>query len=121
MKRAEYQSPVPPYRLLLTGHFREGVGYHTRRSHGSNDWLVILTLSGSGRFGYRGGELRAKAGDITLVAPGTPQDYGVARGAPVWELLWAHFHPRAHWHEWLDWPEIAPGLMQLSLIGREEY
>jgi AraC family transcriptional regulator of arabinose operon len=121
MRQIEYQSPVPPYRLLLTGHYREPAGYRTRRSRGSEDWLLILTLSGQGRFGYAGGDLPARPGDITLIAPGTPHDYGIARGAPAWELLWAHFHPRPHWVEWLDWPVVAPGLMQLSLREREEY
>lgn len=121
MGRAEYESLVPPYRLLLAGHFHETSGYRVRRSHGAGDWLLVLTTAGEGRFGYAGGEAPARPGDATLLAPGTPHDYGVAPGAGRWDLLWAHFLARPHWREWIEWPKKAPGLMQLALAGHAEY
>lgn len=121
MRNAEYESLVPPYRLLLAGYFQECSGYRVRRSHGSNDWLLVLTAGGEGRFGYAGGDLRACPGEMTLLTPKIPHDYGVARGARGWDLLWAHFKPRPHWHEWLEWPAKAPGIMQLTIAGHAEY
>jgi AraC family transcriptional regulator of arabinose operon len=50
-----------------------------------------------------------------LLRPGTLHDYGVAEGYEQWELLWAHFDPRPHWMELLDWPQANPGLLFLSL------
>ncbi len=101
---------------LITGHFRETAGYASWRTRGTDDWLLIETLAGRGRFGQKGREdLYAAAGDIVLLQPGTRHDYGVAPGADGWEILWAHFHPRAHWHEWLHWPEASPGVMHLTL------
>lgn len=113
MERAE--TPVPVVVQIVTGHFREGAGYANWREHGTSDWLLALTVSGMGRFGYRGGECLAKPGDITLLKPNALHDYGVEPSLQQWELIWAHFHPRPHWHSLLDWTEIAPGLYHLSL------
>lgn len=105
----------PVLRHLVMGHFKEGRGYATWRAHGTTDWLLIATLSGSGRFGFAGGEARTVPGELTLLHPGALHDYGVAMPAGSWELLWAHFHPHPHWLAWLDWPQIAPGLVHLNL------
>ena len=54
-------------------------------------------------------------GALVLIRPGTRHDYGTARTATGWSLLWAHFQPRPHWLEWLGWPEPAPGILLLTL------
>lgn len=107
------ETPVPATDLLVTGHFNQRAGYSVHRSHGSGDWLLILTVNGRGHFGYRGGDYLAEPKDLVMTRPGTPHDYGVEPSLLHWELLWAHFRPRAHWHAWLNWPEAAPGLMTL--------
>lgn len=103
---------------IVTGHFRERRGYATWRPHGTNDWLLIYTAGGKGRFGYVGGELLTAPGDIVVLRPGALHDYGVEPTLERWQLLWAHFQPRAHWLPWLHWPEPAPGLLRLQL-GRK--
>ncbi|GDX40537.1 AraC family transcriptional regulator [Armatimonadota bacterium] len=113
MERIE--TPIPVVIQIVTGHFLQGKGYTNWREHGTADWLLILTLSGKGRFGYQDGEYTAQAGDITLLKPHTLHDYGVDTSLQQWELIWAHFHPRPHWHTLLDWTEVAPGLLSLSL------
>ena len=50
-----------------------------------------------------------------LLRPGTFHDYGVEPVLQRWELLWTHFLPRAHWHQWLNWPEFAPGAMHVKI------
>lgn len=112
-------TPAPPAGPLVTGHFREGPRYATYREHGTRDWLLVLTVSGHGRYSHAGGELITQAGDLTLVKPGTLHDYGTAAGHRHWEPLWAHFLPRAHWLGWLTWPEAAPGIFHLSLRDHE--
>lgn len=102
---------------LLTGHFRETSGYRATRRDGVGDWLLIHTVGGRGRFGYRGGELLAEPGDWVLLRPGTEHDYGVEPLLQHWDLVWAHFQPRADWLPLLAWPEVAPGLMRLHLTG----
>lgn len=110
------ESPRPIVSDLVTGHFRETRGYRAWRAHGTADWLLILTLGGAGRFGHAlSGDTEVGAGDIVLLRPGTRHDYSVAPSAASWELLWCHFQPRPPWHEWLRWPEEAPGLMRLTL------
>ena len=58
-------------------------------------------------------EYRSKPHDVTLYRPGIFQDYRIAAEAGRWDLLYAHFLPQPDWLSWLDWPEIAPGLMLL--------
>src|SRR6266496_4162071 len=74
---------------------------------GTADWLLAQTLDGGGRFGA----VDADPGTIILVRPGTPHDYGT-RGRR-WHLVYAHFHPKPEWSPLLDWPEVAPGILQL--------
>jgi AraC family transcriptional regulator, arabinose operon regulatory protein len=100
---------------IITGWFRRGQKYSNWRSRGTNDWLLIYTVNGKGRFGFVGGEVIAEPGDLVLLRPGTLHDYGVESTLRRWELIWAHFHPRPHWVVWLNWPESAPGLMRLRI------
>lgn len=102
---------------LVTGHFHESAGYETWRARGTDDWLLIATLGGGGRFGHAGGEFIAGPGDLTLFKPGTRHDYGAA--GEGWELLWTHFQARPDWAPLLAWPEAAPGLMRLHLEAGE--
>jgi len=99
---------------LSAGRFHETAAYATWRSRGTPDWLLVYTLAGHGRFGYSGGELVTSEHDIVLIRPRTPHDYGTARDALTWGLLWCHFQPPAEWRDLLDWPEAAPGIMRLS-------
>ncbi|MDX1933020.1 MAG: helix-turn-helix domain-containing protein [Capsulimonadales bacterium] len=104
------EAAAPTVAPIVTGYFRERPNYHTWRSSGTGDWLLMLTLGGEGRIGYAGGERIVRVGEIAILSPGTRHDYGTARGTAGWELLWAHFLPYPHWAEWLLWPEIAPGV-----------
>ena len=75
----------------------------------------MFTLSGSGLYRFPGGQFQSRAGDITLYRPGALHDYQFSPHARKWDLFFAHFLPRTEWLNWLDWPEIAPGLMLLHL------
>jgi AraC family transcriptional regulator, arabinose operon regulatory protein len=109
------ETPHAPVDQVVSGYFRETAGYFAYRTHGTDDWLLVFTRSGRGRFGFGGGEIIALPGEIVLVRPGALHDYGVEAEWQRWEFLWAHFHPRADWIELLDWPEEAPGLMRLAI------
>jgi AraC family transcriptional regulator of arabinose operon len=104
---------APDAAPLVSGRLRGGSRYGVWRSKGRGDWLLLYTLSGRGR----ASQVALEPGDIALVRPGVAQDYGTARGAAGWEILWAHFHPRPHWRELLEWPEAAPGIGVLTLEG----
>lgn len=110
-----HETPHTTVLRLITGHFQERSGYRAVRSRGVDDWLLIYTISGRGRFGHAGGDLVAESGDWVLLKPGTPHDYGVEATLRRWELLWAHFQPRPDWASLLNWPVIHGGLMRRSM------
>ena len=112
---ARRETPHHDYPEIVTGHFFEKAGYWAYREHGTDDWPIVYTVSGRGRFGYRTGEYICRPGDLVMLRPGTFHDYGVEPELERWELLWAHFLPRAHWYPWLNWPEFAPGAMCVTI------
>lgn len=114
------ETPSPPPGLIVAGAFRKGPRYFTYREYGSQDWLLIYTLSGQGRFGHANGKILTNPGDMILLTPNTRHDYGTARNGGHWELIWAHFIPRTDWLPWLEWPELAPGLLGLSLDQHDQ-
>jgi AraC family transcriptional regulator of arabinose operon len=109
-------SYCPPVVPLNPGRFQGNSIRHTFRQQGTRDWLLIYTLTGAGRYGFaKGGEHTSSAGDISLYRPGAFQDYQFSPAVRTWDLLFAHFLPPPDWLPWLNWPEIAPGLMKLNL------
>lgn len=107
---------IPPVRPLHADEYRGRSIRHTFRPHGTKDWLLIYTQGGSGLYELVGrGQFRTRRGDVTLHRPGAFHDYQYAPEAGRWDLLWAHFLPRPEWLPWLDWPEIAPGILHLNL------
>ncbi len=92
-----------------------GPGYFSWRTRGTDDWLLILTVSGGGLFGSASSSaISTEPGDLTLIRPGTRHDYRTDPAIGKWELLWAHFYPKPFWNDLLRWPEASPGLMKLS-------
>ena len=96
----------PVVLTISAGHFQESVGYFTSRSRGASSWLLIYTVSGSGRFGVPGRSFVSQPGEACLLAPRVPHEYGTA-DLGSWELLWAHFQPRPHWEALLDWAVVS--------------
>lgn len=101
---------LPHYDGLLASHHHKEVGHTSKRVGGTDDWVLIATLGGLGRIHTSLGELPVPPRSLVLIAPGTPHDYGTARGAEGWEILWVHFHPPHEWLELLHWPSVAPGV-----------
>ncbi|MEV6281182.1 helix-turn-helix domain-containing protein [Kribbella sp. NPDC051770] len=134
---ARADSFTPTVRRLLAGEFDEGPGYATYRRNGTTDWLLFHTLNGRGRVGTKSasagatsvavdGRVRAGSANpmrpdvaalpdtLTLIRPGTLHDYGVEPTLQHWHFVYAHFHPKPDWLPLLDWPEVAPGILQLQ-------
>lgn len=108
-------SVQPPRADLSCGIFRGPNLRHTYREHGTADWLLIYTFGGSGLYRFGDGEFRSRAHDVTLFSPGAFQNYRISPEAKRWDLYYAHFLPKADWLSWLGWPELADGLMVLSI------
>ena len=115
MDHPREETSAPPSGPLLMGHFRMKNRYSGWRPQGTRDWLLIYTVAGQGYFGGKQGHLPARPGDIVLLTPGTPHDYGLDRDILRWELLWAHFMPRPEMLPLLEWPEPLPGIRHLAL------
>lgn len=111
------ESMHPAVNRVSSGRLSEGPEYATWRTHGTDDFLLVHTLSGSGRFGGADGDLMVGAGDSVLLRPGVRHDYGTAAGAGHWELAYAHFHARADWMPLLDWPPIHGWLGHIPTAG----
>jgi AraC family transcriptional regulator of arabinose operon len=106
-------TPYAPVGRLMTGLFDTGPVYATWRPHGTDDYLLIYTLGGQGRFGGPAGDLIVGTGDLVLIRPHTPHDYGVEPHLQRWQLVWAHFRPPPEWLDLLEWPAEWPGMMRL--------
>lgn len=87
----------PEVGRIVTGHFDALPGYRVVRPDGTTSWLITLTSAGEGHIGDR----RTYPGEIVLIRPDTPHDYGVPKDSERWEFFWAHFRPPAHWGPWL--------------------
>lgn len=108
-------SYTPPPSTLTSDIFSGTSHRHTFRPHGCEDWLFIYTLGGLGCFDHKDGRLQVAAHEITLYRPGAFQHYRRDPGASSWDFIYAHFLPRPEWLDWLEWPEVSPGLFHLIL------
>ena len=100
---------------LFCDRFRQGPSYTTKRQHGSNDWLLIFTELGAGKYKTRLGSLIARPTTAVLYAPGDLHDYATDPQEEFWNLTWVHFLPPAHWEIYLRWPIHASGLRYIDL------
>ena len=110
-------SLVPPTRLLVTGRQESTRPLFAKRPDGSADWILIYNEGGRSYYRSAGVEFFARAGDMILIRPWTPHEYGLDESHGYWKDTWTHFLPRPDCLEWLHWPELAPGLMHLRLAG----
>jgi AraC family transcriptional regulator, arabinose operon regulatory protein len=108
------ETPYPDIVVLLTGHERRG-GNWCWRPRGTPTPLLIHTRSGQGALRIADGDERhtISAGDTVIWTAGAYQEFGGDRDADSWEIVWAHFRPRAHWHQWLRWPALGAGVARI--------
>ncbi|QUC58409.1 helix-turn-helix domain-containing protein [Streptomyces sp. A2-16] len=93
--------PGPPPGLVVVGRYDELPGYAVQRPRGADSWLFTWTVGGGGTLRQGRAETAAGAGDLVVLAPGTPHRYGVHQGARHWEFWWAHCGARPSWTAWL--------------------
>jgi AraC family transcriptional regulator of arabinose operon len=99
---ARLESLHPHVDRVLAGEFSVSADYDTWRVSGTDDWLLMHTIAGSGRVTGPSGVVTTAPGDAVLLRPHVRHDYGTA--THDWTLVFAHFHPRADWLPLLDWP-----------------
>ncbi|WP_420112568.1 AraC family ligand binding domain-containing protein, partial [Pseudactinotalea sp.] len=109
---------IPDVDRISAGQLTEHEGYRVLRPVGTGDYLLIATLDGEGRFGMVGhDDVIASAGDVVLLPPGVPHDYGVTAERGHWRIAFAHVHPRPEWAPLLTWPQAVPGIGRVHLTG----
>jgi AraC family transcriptional regulator of arabinose operon len=115
-QRRKGEAPYLHHSPIALGQFEEDADYCTYRSRGTNDWLLILTVRGSGLMISQDNFcFRTTPGMVTLYQPDAFHDYGTAPVTGHWTLIYSHFQPRPHWQKWLEWPRAWAGLSVLRL------
>jgi AraC family transcriptional regulator of arabinose operon len=104
----------PEVGRIVTGHFDARPGYRVVRPDGTTSWLITLTNAGEGHIGER----RTYPGEVVLIRPQTPHDYGVPKGSERWDFLWAHFRPPAHWAAWLGGESVRTVIADARVQAR---
>jgi AraC family transcriptional regulator, arabinose operon regulatory protein len=117
--RSVDQDNDPLVATLSGAYWETEPGYWTTRQKGATSWLLILTLSGSGRFTHREGNFDTERGDAVLMRPKRMHEYGMAPGQKEWGFFWVHFHLRQHWVNLLQWTAEGPGMMRERLPESE--
>ena len=114
MKISWRETPHFPTVTLTADEFQRSTDYRNWRPRGATDWLLILTVGGAGCVESDGvPPVAAVSGTVTLFEPGAPQRYFTDPSVGRWHILWSHFHARAHWGVWINWP--GRGLRSLHL------
>lgn len=113
------QSKREVFSQIIGGHYAIPAGhqYMVERLEGRKDWLLLFTLSGSGRVASDDVQVRLRPETLALVPPLCPQEYRAFPG-DAWDFLWIHFFPREEWKPLLDWSERrgeGPRMRTLSL------
>ena len=120
MQEVPIEWPAPPPGRLVAGEFLENYGYHVRRTYGTRDWLLTLTISGEGCYRLGNRTHACHPGCIVLLPPGTPHDYSAPNDKNGWGFFWVHFTPRADWVGWLKW-SCSNDLNELTITDAVEY
>ncbi|MFV0416919.1 MAG: helix-turn-helix domain-containing protein [Chthoniobacterales bacterium] len=106
-----HETPMTLY--ASTSHM--GADYEERRSKGTEDWLLIVTIGGSGKVSTGGEPVISTKGTVTLYQPGVRHLYGTEKKTGHWHLKWSHFYPQPQWGKWLSWPEHTRGLRMIQI------
>ena len=68
------EDPIPSATPIVTGILQGDARYATWRARGTQDYLLMFTLTGCGRVGHSWGEVRIPPGELVLIRPGTRHD-----------------------------------------------
>ncbi|MEU9203429.1 helix-turn-helix domain-containing protein [Streptomyces sp. NPDC048332] len=111
------RSPTEPADPVVTGRLDgQDLSYRTVRPGGTADWLVLVTVEGCGQLCLPGRpDVLVAPGQVAVIEPRTPHDYGTDRDSGRWSLRWAHILPRPEWLLLLDWPSPAAGIRRIDV------
>lgn len=104
----------------MTGEFHSFADYSCNRPHGTADWLIMHTIGGCGTLTAAERTFDLLKGDIVLCRPGSAQHFQTNPRTGKWDTIWAHFHTRHEWLDWLQWPGLGGGWGRLCFKGAAE-
>jgi len=88
------------------------------RPAGTCAWLLEYTVSGAGWIRTPEVLVKIGPGDFFIYKPQVIQDFGMDAGVGAWDHIWISFVSRPHWHDLLNWPEMANGVCMLHIPDR---
>lgn len=104
---------------LISGWYRQSFGYRVKRSKGTKDYYLTMTLHGKGSF-FNGKEVcECPEGELMLITPGTPHYYGTPAHT-TWEFAWCHFVPKEEWFPYLQLPESIKGIRHARVHNQDD-
>lgn len=92
-----------PYRCVWASEYRMGSDYRIVRDVGTEDHLLLLTVSGAGI----ANETILKPYSLYLFKPHEKHDYRTDPDIGSWHFLWAHLHAPANWLPFLEWKTLS--------------
>lgn len=115
-----------PVTFLLPSQTATGI-YADRRSMAPDtgnegnlhQWRLIYTLAGRCRSRTKQEDFTVRRGDMYLTDARVAMSLQVCGSAmdEDWDVAYAVFHPRPHWHVWLDALKFRDGLARVSFEG----
>ena len=82
-----------------------------------HQWRLSYTLAGRCATRTDKENFMAEAGTLYVTRPHVWMALRACADFSVWDTAYAVFHPRPHWHAWLDELEFRDGLTRLQLVG----
>lgn len=105
---------------LVSGRYRQPFGYRVKRSKGTKDFYLTMTLHGKGLFHNGSQACECPESEVTLITPGTPHYYGTPEHT-IWEFNWCHFVPREDWLPLLQLPEMIKGIRSARFDNEQDW
>lgn len=105
---------------LVSGRYRQPFGYRVKRSKGTKDFYLTMTLHGKGLFHNGSQACECPASEVTLITPGTPHYYGTPEHT-IWEFNWCHFVSREDWLPLLQLPEMIKGIRSARFDNEKDW
>jgi len=119
-------NPRPESAVLIPPHFMFGAGFSReerdhiryRRRGFPEHCYMFFTTAGRAIYGLGGGVFHAGPGDVVLNFPRSLHDWRTDPSVKSWDGYNVWFKARPHWGEWMQWNELAPGIMHRRLGPR---
>ena len=95
--------------------------FKTSHTKPRNSWTLKLTTKGHGRYTSQRQEILSSPGDILLFSPSAPVEVQRDEQCNEWHVDIVVFNENSETSGLMQWPEIAPGIFQLSIDNQKTF